>query len=138
MKPVADGEGLGKSRGLVRIDGSTPEESAWAEGPRLCPVHSGGGLLGHNSGGCVSTVQNMEHFMRFLLGRGEYNGRRLLRTATVEMMMEDWVPIVKEQAAGEAVKQGKSIQVSTAASKKCKEKSKEQQGEENENAWCVL
>lgn len=140
MKPVADGEGAGQRGKLVRIDGSTPEESAWAEGSRqLCPVLSGGGLLGYNSGGCVSTVQDMEHFMRFLLGRGEYNGRQLLRSCTVEMMMENWIPIIMQQhTAEEAAKQDKSKPSSTTISKKRKEVPKDQSGEEVDNAWCVL
>eukprot|EP00746_Dinoflagellata_sp_MGD_P162454 gnl/MRDRNA2_/MRDRNA2_90024_c0_seq1.p1 gnl/MRDRNA2_/MRDRNA2_90024_c0~~gnl/MRDRNA2_/MRDRNA2_90024_c0_seq1.p1 ORF type:complete len:562 (-),score=117.04 gnl/MRDRNA2_/MRDRNA2_90024_c0_seq1:234-1919(-) len=141
-KLVADGEGLGKGGKLVRIDGSTPEESAWAEGHRLCPVLSGGGLLGHNSGGCVSTIQDMEHFMRFLLCRGEYNGKQLLQASTVEMMMEDWIPIVRQQAAEEAVKRGRSIHGSSAASKKRKERAKAveepQHGEEEGDSWSVL
>jgi len=135
MKVLAEGEGFGKSGRLVRIDGSTPEESAWAEGPRLCPVHSGGGLLGHNSGGCVSTVQDMEHFMRFLLGRGEYNGQRLLQAATVEMMTEDWIPIVKRQVKESAAKQDECMQ---GSKRKSTEGPKEQQGEENAKQWCVL
>lgn len=137
MRPLADGEGLGKRAALVRIDGSTAEESAWAKGPRLCPVLSGGGLLGHNSGGCVSTVQDMEHFMRFLLCRGEYNGRRLLQRATVEMMMQNWIPIVMQQAAEDAKKPDKSTQSSPEASKKRKEKPKETD-EELDDSWCVL
>jgi len=139
MKPLADGEGFGRRGGLMRIDGSTPKESAWAEGPRLCQVLSGGGLLGHNSGGCVSTVNDMEHFMRFLLSRGEHNGQRLLRASTIEMMMQNWIPIVMQQVDEEAGRQDEQIQASSVVSKKRKEKPKEQQGEEeNENAWCVL
>eukprot|EP00746_Dinoflagellata_sp_MGD_P167647 gnl/MRDRNA2_/MRDRNA2_98454_c0_seq1.p1 gnl/MRDRNA2_/MRDRNA2_98454_c0~~gnl/MRDRNA2_/MRDRNA2_98454_c0_seq1.p1 ORF type:complete len:552 (+),score=119.16 gnl/MRDRNA2_/MRDRNA2_98454_c0_seq1:97-1752(+) len=140
MKALDDGEGLGQRGALVRIDGSTAEESAWAEGPRLCPVLSGGGLLGHNSGGCVSTVMDMERFMRFLLGGGEYNGRRLLRKSTLEMMMENWIPIV-QRATEEAAQQDTCTASSSASQKRksvSKAKPKDQQGEEQEDAWCVL
>jgi len=87
--PLFDGRGC--KRKLCRIDGSTAAESAWAE-RNLNPVLSGGGSIGFNSGGCVSTVRDMERFMRFLLGRGALGGARLLRAETVEMMISNWVP----------------------------------------------
>lgn len=71
--------------GLVRIDGNLPEESAWARGH--VRVFSGGGLLGYNRGGLVSTAQDTEAFVRMLLDGGlAPDGTRLLRRQSLAQM----------------------------------------------------
>lgn len=68
---------------LCRIDGARPEESRWMAG-RCCPVESGGGIMGANMGGLVSTLNDSARFFGMLLGRGEFGGVRILRAETVE------------------------------------------------------
>lgn len=71
--------------GLVRLESLEAAESAWAEGQ--VDVFSGGGLLGHNRGGLVSTVKDTEAFLRMLLARGRTpSGEPLLRQATLARM----------------------------------------------------
>jgi len=77
---------------LYALDGRRPEESAWAEG-RSCPVLSGGGLVGHNWGGLVSSLNDVARFCLMLASGGVCpDGRRLFREATVEEMTgHDWL-----------------------------------------------
>jgi len=80
---------------LVRLDGGSPEDSAWAEG-RHCPVFSGGGIMGHNQGGLVSTLNDQARFCLMLLSGGKIPGKskddRLLQESTVrEMVSKDWL-----------------------------------------------
>jgi len=104
-KQLEKGQGQGKLGLLMRIDGQEPSQSAWADGgSRTTKFSCGGGFVGHNSGGCVSTVQDMALFCRFLFRRGVVpaskaarkatTGRRLLRKETVDMMFENWLPPV--------------------------------------------
>jgi len=71
--------------GLVRLDGLVPEASAWAQGcVRVC---SGGGLVGHNRGGLVSTARDTEAFVRMLLNDGiAPDGQRLLSKKMLAQM----------------------------------------------------
>jgi len=71
--------------GLVRLDGGAAEESAWAA--QRVKVFSGGGLLGHNRGGLVSTTDDTVAFVRMLLAQGKApNGKQLLRRSTIAAM----------------------------------------------------
>lgn len=67
-------------RGIVR--GDVHDETAYA-----C-----GGVAGH--AGLFSTVKDMEHFIRMILNKGTYNGKRILSEAVVDRL---FVPQVSEQ-----------------------------------------
>jgi len=73
--------------GLLRLDGSSPQQSAWSEGK--VAVYSGGGFLGHNCGGLVSTTRDTEAFVQMLLSGGHCpDGSVLIRRkllATLEV-----------------------------------------------------
>lgn len=74
--------------GLIRIDGEEPSESMWAqpEGSR-CRVVSGGGFLGRNEGGLVSTVHDTEKFVQMLFSGGRTpHGDMLLKPSTLRHM----------------------------------------------------
>jgi CubicO group peptidase (beta-lactamase class C family) len=74
--------------GLVRVDGNRPEESAWRKGQES-KVISGGGFMGRNEGGLVSTVADTSRFVRMLVRRGVgWNGHRVLKEETLAMMEE--------------------------------------------------
>lgn len=73
----------GRQGALCRIDGMLPEESRWAEGGR-CRIDSGGGMMGANMGGLVSTVADCSRFVAMLACGGHLGGARILRTATVK------------------------------------------------------
>jgi len=74
---------------LLRVDGARAEESAWVEG-RHCRVYSGGGIMGKNAGGLVSTLRDFSRFALMLANGGTYQGRRYLSEATVQRYcMED-------------------------------------------------
>ena len=79
---------------LTRLDGAEPAASAWLEG-RHCAVLSGGGLMGHNRGGLVSTLNDQARFCLMLAGRGRLpGGPRILRESTVEAMVaSDWLSL---------------------------------------------
>jgi len=68
---------------LVRIDGNKPEESRWFSG-RECKVESGGGMMGRNMGGLVSTLNDCARFLSMLSAGGGLNGTRILQPETVE------------------------------------------------------
>jgi len=53
---------------LVRLDGQTPSESRWAK-PNVGPVIAGGGMMGHNGGGLVSTLNDQARFF-LMVARG--------------------------------------------------------------------
>jgi len=77
---------------LFRLDGEKPEDSAWAEGS-ACSVHSGGGLMGHNRGGLVSTLNDVARFCLMLSCGGQLpGGVRILQEQTVkDMVGHDWL-----------------------------------------------
>jgi len=80
------GETLVRSKAkpkLFRLDGCRPSESWWAErkGARLL---SGGGMIGHNMGGLVSTLRDQTRFFTMLLNGGVLGECRLLKAETVE------------------------------------------------------
>jgi len=78
---------------LVRVDGDRPEQSAWVAG-RHCPVLSGGGLMGMNRGGMVSTIVDQMRFYLMLLRGGQLSPqtKRLLTPGTIkEMWTSDWL-----------------------------------------------
>lgn len=76
---------------LTRLDGQRPENSAWAMGG--CPVLSGGGLMGHNRGGLVSTLNDQARFFLMLARGGALpGGPRILKEETVRAMVgSDWL-----------------------------------------------
>jgi len=85
---------------LVRVDGDRPERSAWVSG-RSCPVLSGGGIMGQNRGGMVSTLADQACFYLMLLrgGRLSQTRRQILQPKTVEAMWGlDW--LVKPSVVG--------------------------------------
>mmetsp|Transcript_78597 Transcript_78597/g.139483 ORF Transcript_78597/g.139483 Transcript_78597/m.139483 type:complete len:477 (+) Transcript_78597:99-1529(+) len=74
-----------KKPGLVRIDGASPKESKWAAGRTR--VLAGGGYIGDNEGGLVSTVKDTEAFVHMLLARGcTPDGTRLISESTLSQM----------------------------------------------------
>mmetsp|Transcript_123521 Transcript_123521/g.349177 ORF Transcript_123521/g.349177 Transcript_123521/m.349177 type:complete len:524 (-) Transcript_123521:11-1582(-) len=79
---------------LMRLDGRSPEESAWAEG-NLGPVLSGGGLLGHNRGGIISTLNDFARFCLMITHGGQLpGGPRIFKEATVrDMVHHDWLSL---------------------------------------------
>lgn len=80
---------------LYRLDGKRPLDSAWAEG-KNCTVLSGGGIIGHNRGGLISTLNDMARFCLMLYHGGclPAGGRRILREETVRGMLTcDWLAL---------------------------------------------
>eukprot|EP00971_Amphidinium_carterae_P180453 3579230-Amphidinium_carterae.1 len=96
---------------LFRIDGKKPAESRWAFGNQ-CKVLSGGGFMGYNCGGLVSTLNDQvdggirytggiivnglglkAKFYRMLTNGGcVLGGNRLLSAACVQdMLHHDWL-----------------------------------------------
>lgn len=67
-------------RGIVR--GDVHDETAYA-----C-----GGVAGH--AGVFSTVQDIEHFIRMILNKGTYNGKRILSESVVDRL---FIPQVSEK-----------------------------------------
>lgn len=94
---------------LVRLDGQTPAESAWSR-PCRSQVLSGGGFVGHNQGGLVSTLNDQARFFLAISRGGALsNGARILQQKTVRDMVDhDWLrlpqcighPCVNEQTSG--------------------------------------
>jgi len=71
--------------GLCQLDGSG-KNSTWRKG-RECKVLSGGGFMGYDSGGLVSTVADTARWVKMLLNYGVMeNGKRLLKKSTVEAL----------------------------------------------------
>ncbi len=60
----------------------------------LLPVggEAGTAALPWVAGGAVSTLADYERFVRMLVGKGEYGGRRVLSEASVQAMFRDQVP----------------------------------------------
>lgn len=79
---------------LHRIDGSSAAESAWVEG-KHCAVLSGGGFMGHNQGGLVSTVNDFACFCLMIANHGQLpGGPRVLKEETVkDMVSHDWLQL---------------------------------------------
>ncbi|CAK0840357.1 unnamed protein product [Prorocentrum cordatum] len=78
---------------LVRLDGQTPSESRWAK-PNVGPVIAGGGMMGHNGGGLVSTLNDQARFFLMVARGGQLSpeGPRILRPETARQMVEhDWL-----------------------------------------------
>eukprot|EP00928_Gymnodinium_smaydae_P064635 TRINITY_DN47917_c0_g1_i1.p1 TRINITY_DN47917_c0_g1~~TRINITY_DN47917_c0_g1_i1.p1 ORF type:complete len:507 (+),score=111.94 TRINITY_DN47917_c0_g1_i1:191-1522(+) len=77
---------------LMQLDGNTSAASAWAEG-RSCRVLSGGGFMGYNRGGLVSTLNDMARFCLAISRGGALpGGARVLREETVrDMVGQDWL-----------------------------------------------
>merc|ERR1712187_764887 len=75
--------------GLGRVDGNKAEQSAWCEG-HGGKILAGGGIVGHNRGGLVSTVADTSRFVRMLVRRGiGWNGYRVLKEETISTMEEE-------------------------------------------------
>lgn len=73
-----------RSEALCRIDGMVPEDSRWSEG-RRCRVESGGGIMGANSGGLVSTLSDCMRFFGMLACDGKLGtSRRILKPASIK------------------------------------------------------
>lgn len=73
---------------LVRLDGNEPKESAWAE--RAVKIYSGGGFVGVNRGGLVSTAEDTLAYCRMLLNGGRTpDGRRLIKPSTLKFMTKN-------------------------------------------------
>lgn len=68
---------------LCRIDGTKATESRWLAG-QSCKVESGGGFMGANMGGLVSTVSDSARFLAMLSGGGQLDGVRILKSTSVE------------------------------------------------------
>jgi CubicO group peptidase (beta-lactamase class C family) len=66
--------------GLTPVDGTTDSRYA-----RPATLYSGGG-------GLVSTATDYFKFAQMLLNKGAFNGRRILKTHTVEMMIHNHLP----------------------------------------------
>jgi len=76
--------GLSRAKGaLCRIDGSKTDDSKWLQGQN-CPVESGGGFMGTNMGGLVSTVNDCARFLAMISLGGEFDGKRILQESTVK------------------------------------------------------
>lgn len=88
--------------GLVRLDGESPAKSAWAAG--ACKIQAGGGFVGFNRGGLVSTADDTVAYVRMLLARGRTpSGRRLLKQSTLRSMEKNllvgkWKPPPGDQS----------------------------------------
>lgn len=92
---------------VVRVDGSRPTLSAWVKG-RSCPVFSGGGIMGQNRGGMVSTLADQARFYLMLLRGGRLSPKhpQILKPATIEYMWSsDWLP--NSNAVGRPCREGK-------------------------------
>jgi len=71
--------------GLCQIDAGG-KNSTWRKG-RECKVQSGGGFMGYDSGGLLSTVADTGRWVKMLMNHGVMeNGKRLLKKSTVEAM----------------------------------------------------
>lgn len=76
--------------GLIRLDGETPSESAWAARGGRVKVVSGGGFIAHNRGGLVSTARDTEAFVRMILDGGVTpSGQRLMHLKTLLAMEQN-------------------------------------------------
>eukprot|EP00927_Polykrikos_kofoidii_P035829 TRINITY_DN30344_c0_g1_i1.p1 TRINITY_DN30344_c0_g1~~TRINITY_DN30344_c0_g1_i1.p1 ORF type:complete len:515 (-),score=71.52 TRINITY_DN30344_c0_g1_i1:330-1874(-) len=70
---------------LCRIDGKKPQQSRWIKGyPHSCKVEAGGGMVGANMGGLISTVADSARFVAMLSNGGELEGVRILRYVTIK------------------------------------------------------
>jgi len=79
---------------LCRIDGQRPKESKWCRGNH-CKVESGGGMMGANMGGLISTVNDCARFFGMLACGGALSNVRILQEATVKSFcMSDLLPKV--------------------------------------------
>lgn len=69
-----------------------PEKSRWFQGNQ-CPVLSGGGLMGHNSGGLVSTAADYARFLLMVANEGKdvASGKQVLRSDLAVMAAADWL-----------------------------------------------
>ncbi|MDO8902533.1 MAG: serine hydrolase domain-containing protein [Phenylobacterium sp.] len=77
-------EKLDRGAKLYRIN---PKTDAMEEVP--FPYHPAPPVFAAGGGGLVSTADDYLKFARLMLGKGEVDGVRLLKTATVEMMTAD-------------------------------------------------
>lgn len=94
---------------LVRVDGDRPDKSAWVSG-RSCPVLSGGGIMGTNRGGLLSTVSDQTRFYMMLLRGGQLapGYKRLLKPGTIEQMWSaDW--LTDKKAVGRTCRDGRKV-----------------------------
>jgi len=92
---------------LVRVDGHRPIDSAWVQG-RSCPVLSGGGIMGINRGGMVSSLADQTRFYMMLLRGGQLSPkhRRILCQDTIQgMWSSDWLP--RPNAVGHVCREGR-------------------------------
>jgi len=72
--------------GLYCIDGARPERSVWRKGHE-CKVLSGGGIIGHNTGGLVSTVADTVKFLQMLRRGGTaWNGSRVITRKSIDVL----------------------------------------------------
>merc|ERR1719221_1962233 len=71
-----------KKGALCRCDGEKATDSRWVAG-QCSKVESGGGFMGANMGGLVSTVNDAARFLAMLSAGGELDGVRILKASTV-------------------------------------------------------
>ena len=91
--------GPGQNGGLKITD--DPTKSQYLTPPLLC---SGGG-------GLVSTARDYMLFSQMLLNKGQFDGKRLLRSETVEMMTLNQLPDSVKRGEGEGFGLGFSVQL---------------------------
>lgn len=76
---------------LVRIDAPCVESNEWMVG-NASPILSGGGSVDSMTGGMVSTAADYARFCLMLLGKGELEGRRILKPETVDFLCSNQLP----------------------------------------------
>mmetsp|Transcript_21835 Transcript_21835/g.51157 ORF Transcript_21835/g.51157 Transcript_21835/m.51157 type:complete len:520 (-) Transcript_21835:145-1704(-) len=76
---------------LVRIDAPSVESNEWMVG-NASPILSGGGSVDSMTGGMVSTAADYARFCLMLLGKGELEGRRILKPETVDFLCSNQLP----------------------------------------------
>jgi len=81
----------GQKAVLRRLDKAELGENEWIEGNES-PILAGGGSVDALSGGIVSTVADYSRFCLMLLRKGELDGIRILKPASVEAMTTNCLP----------------------------------------------
>jgi CubicO group peptidase (beta-lactamase class C family) len=72
-----------RKNALCRIDGLKAKDSRWRKGSS-CLIQSGGGMMGHNQGGLISTVNDCIRFLGMLAGGGKLGTVRLMKEETTK------------------------------------------------------
>ncbi|CAE7649050.1 unnamed protein product [Symbiodinium sp. CCMP2592] len=81
----------GQKPKLVRIDAPSVDCNEWMVG-NASPILSGGGSVDSMTGGMVSTAADYARFCLMLLGKGELEGRRILKPETVDFLCSNQLP----------------------------------------------